>query len=89
MGALRDIYEIVYDLAKKANLPTEVAKLRGKLEQLEEEHAREVQQLKQRIKSLEEIVQQSPQPLSSEKSKPVTPSERVDKDDLPLDAQGW
>jgi hypothetical protein len=46
VGALKDVYEIVSDLAKKANLATEVAELRGKLEQLEEEHAQEVQQLK-------------------------------------------
>ena len=50
MGALRDVYEVVFDLAIKANLPTEIAKLRGKLEQLEQEHAKEVQQLKQQIK---------------------------------------
>ena len=35
MGALKDVYEVVFDLAIKANLPTEVDKLRGKLEQLE------------------------------------------------------
>lgn len=87
MGALKDVYEIVFDLAIKANLPTEVAKLRGKLEQLEEEHAREVQRLKKQIKGLEAMVQKAP--LSSKKTKPVAPSERVDKDDLSLDAQGW
>ena len=89
MGALKDVYEVVFDLAIKANHPTEVAKLRGKLEQLEKEHEREVQQLEQQIKKLETIVQQSSPPLSSEKSKPDTASERIAKDDLPLDAQGW
>ena len=34
MGALKDVYEVVLDLAIKANLPTEVAKLRGKLSSL-------------------------------------------------------
>ena len=29
MGALKDVYEVVFDLAKRANLPTEVARLRG------------------------------------------------------------
>ena len=89
MGALKDVYEIVFDLAIKANLPTEVAKLRGKLEQLEEEHAREVQRLKKQIKELEAMVQKASPPLSSKKTKPVGHSERVDKDDLSLDAQGW
>jgi hypothetical protein len=37
MATLKDVYEAVYDLAIKANLPTEVAKLRGKLKQLEED----------------------------------------------------
>ena len=89
MGALKDVYEVVFDLAIKANLPTEIATLRGKLEQLEEEHEREVQQLKEQIKGLEAIVQQSSPPPSSEKPEPVPASERIDKDDLSLDAQGW
>jgi hypothetical protein len=46
----------VFDIAEKANLPIEVAKLRGKLDQLEEEHIRQIEQLKQKIKGLEEIV---------------------------------
>ena len=85
MGALKDVYEV----AKKANLPTEVARLRGKLEQLEQEHAQEVQRLKKLIKGLEALVKQLSPPISSEKAPPVAPGERVDKDDLPLDAQGW
>ena len=90
MAALKDVYEIVFDIAKKANLPTEVAKLRCKLEQLEEEHVRrQIEQLKQKIKGLEEIVKGSSPTLSSEKTRPVTANERVDKDDLSLDAQGW
>jgi hypothetical protein len=48
-----------------------------------------VQQLKQQIKGLEAIIQQASPLLPSEKSKPVAENERVDKDDLPLDAQGW
>ncbi|MGC2578619.1 MAG: hypothetical protein WA376_13690, partial [Terrimicrobiaceae bacterium] len=52
MGALKDVYEVVFDLAKKANLPTEVARLRGKIEQLEQEHAREVQRLKNGSRAL-------------------------------------
>jgi rubrerythrin len=89
VGALKNVYEIVFDIAKKANLPTEVAKLRGKLEQPEEEHARQVQQLKQKIKGLEAIVKQSSPPRSSKKTRPVAANERIDKDDLPLDSQGW
>ena len=89
MGALKDVYEIVFDLAIKANLPTEVARLRGKLEQLEEEHTREVQRLKKQIRGLEAMVQEASPPLSGKKTTPVAPGERVDKDDLSLDAQGW
>jgi hypothetical protein len=66
-----------------------VAKLRGKLEQLEEEHVREVQQLKEQIKGLKRIIQQASTPLLSEKAKPVVASERIDKDNLSLDAPGW
>jgi len=88
MGALKDVYEVVSDLAIKANLPTEVAKLRSKLEQCEEEHEREVQHLKQQIKELKAMVQPASPPLSSEK--PAEPaSQRIDKDDLSLDEQGW
>ncbi len=66
----------------------EVAKLRRKLEQLDEEHEREVQHLKQQIKELKAIVQQTSPRLSSEK--PAEPaSERIDKGDLSLDEQGW
>jgi hypothetical protein len=43
VGALKDVYEVVFDLAIKVNLPTEVAKLRGKLEQLEQEHVQEAE----------------------------------------------
>jgi hypothetical protein len=89
MAALKDVYEIVFDITKKANLPTEVAKLRGKLEQLEEEQVRQIEQLNQKIKGLEEIVKGPSPPLSSEKTRPVAANERVDKDDLSLDAQGW
>jgi hypothetical protein len=88
MGALKDVYEGVFDLAITANLPTEGAKLRRKLEQLEQEHEREVQHLKQQIKDLKAIVQLAPPRLSS--AKPAEPaSERIDKGNLSLDAQGW
>ena len=82
MGALKDVYEVVFDLAIKANLPTEVAKLRGKLEQLEQEHVREVQQLKEQINGLKKIIQQSSTPLLSEKTEPAVASERIDKDNV-------
>ncbi len=81
MGALKDVYEVVFDLAIKANLPTEVARLRGKLEQLEQEHAREVQRLKNGSRALRSSLKLSP-PISSEKAPPVAPGERIDKDDL-------
>jgi hypothetical protein len=86
--ASKELYEIVFDLATKANLPIEVAKLRGKLEQLEQEHAREIKQLEEKIKGLEAIVKQTSPPPSSERTKPAAADERMDKDDLSLDAQG-
>jgi hypothetical protein len=72
----------------KGQFPIEVAKLRGKLEQLEQEHAREIKQLEEKIKGLEAIVKQTSPPPSSERTKPAAADERMDKDDLSLDAQG-
>ena len=102
MGAIEDLYEALSDFAEKANLPNEIANLRARLEQLDEEHAQELGQLEQEITDLQGLVRhqqqrieeyerkspESPQ-IPDEKSKPTAASERVDKDDLPLDAQGW
>ena len=68
----------MFDLASKAIFRPEVAKLRRKLEQLDEEHEREVQHLKQQIKELKALVQHTSPRLSSEK--PAEPaSERITK----------
>ncbi|HEY5704064.1 MAG TPA: hypothetical protein VIS96_00655 [Terrimicrobiaceae bacterium] len=83
MRAITEVYEILSDLATKADLPNEIAELRAKIEELGAEHAREVEQLELKIKELEGTV------LPGEPAKPVAANERVEKDDLPLDAQGW
>jgi len=102
VGAFEDVYELLSDFANKANLPNEIAKLKASLEQLDEEHAQQVGQLKQEIKTLQAVIRHQQEkieqyerqfsgspPTPAEKSKPAAASERVDKDDLPLDAQGW
>ena len=56
MGAIKTFTRLLSDFAEKANLPNEIANLKARLEQLDEEHAQELGRLKQEIKDLQGLV---------------------------------
>ena len=89
VATIQEIYKILRDLSLSDNSSNDVAELRGKIEQLEREHAQEVEQLEEEISELQRIVQQDPPQPSGEKSSQAAPKERVEPDDLPLDSKGW
>jgi hypothetical protein len=89
VATIQEIYKILSDLAGSANFSNDLAELRGKIEQLEWEHAQQVEQLEVKISELEEVIRQGPSQRSSEKSSQAASKERLEPDDLPLDSKGW
>jgi DNA-binding transcriptional MerR regulator len=89
VSTIQEIYKILRDLAVSDNSSNDLTELRGKIEQLEREHAQEVEQLEKKISDLERIVQQGPLQQSGEKSSQAASKERLEPDDLPLDSKGW
>jgi hypothetical protein len=89
VATIQEIYKILSDLAGSANFSNDLAELRGKIEQLEREHAQQIEQLEAKISELEEVIQQGPSQRSDEKSSQAASKERLEPDDLPLDSKGW
>jgi hypothetical protein len=89
VATIQEIYKILRDLSVSDNSSNDLAELKGKIEQLEREHAQEVEQLEEEISDLQRIVQQDPPQRSGEKSSQAASKERVEPDDLPLDSKGW
>jgi len=89
VATIQEIYKILRDLSVSDNVSNDLLQLSGKIEQLEREHAQEVEQLEEKINELEQIVQQGPPQRSGEKSSQAAAKERLEPDDLPLDSKGW